>query len=54
MRVSSTAAGAVRGRGAAVKCVATIVDRLEGAAANLKKEGLDREAVVTSKDLLGR
>jgi hypothetical protein len=30
------------------------VDRLEGAAANLKKEGLDREAVVTSKDLLGR
>jgi orotate phosphoribosyltransferase len=48
------AVGAVRARGATVKRIVTIVDRLEGAAANLRKEGLDLEAVFTSKDLLGR
>jgi orotate phosphoribosyltransferase len=48
------AVGAVRGRAAAVKRVVAIVDRLEGAPANLNKEGLDLEAVVTLNDLLGR
>ena len=43
---------AVRARGATVKKVITIVDRLEGAAENLKKEGIDLVAIYTSKDLL--
>jgi orotate phosphoribosyltransferase len=45
---------AVRARGCKVKRILTVVDRLEGAEANLRKEGLELEAVFTSKDLLGR
>lgn len=44
---------AVREKGATIKKIITIVDRLEGAAENLKKEGIALEAVFTSKDLLG-
>jgi orotate phosphoribosyltransferase len=43
---------AVRAQGATVKKIITIVDRLEGAAANLKKEGIELEAIFTAKDLL--
>jgi orotate phosphoribosyltransferase len=43
---------AVRARGATVKKIITIVDRLEGASENLKREGIDLEAIYTTKDLL--
>jgi orotate phosphoribosyltransferase len=42
---------AVRARGATVTKIITIVDRLEGAAENLKKEGIALEAVFTIRDL---
>jgi orotate phosphoribosyltransferase len=42
---------AVRGRGATVTRIITIVDRLEGAAENLRKEGIALEAVFTIADL---
>jgi orotate phosphoribosyltransferase len=45
---------AVRHRGAVVTTIITIVDRLEGAEANLKKEGLELRPVFTARDLLGR
>ena len=48
------AVDAVRARGCKVKKILTVVDRLEGAEANLRKEGLELEAVFTSRDLLGR
>jgi orotate phosphoribosyltransferase len=44
---------AVRERGATVKKIITIVDRLEGARENLTKEGLVLEAIFTTRDLLG-
>src|SRR5215467_7717078 len=44
---------AARGRGATVKKIITIVDRLEGATENLAKEGIELEAVYTKRDLLG-
>jgi orotate phosphoribosyltransferase len=44
---------AVREKGATIKRIITIVDRLEGATENLKKEGIDLEAVFTTRDLLG-
>jgi len=44
---------AVRAQGATVKKIITIVDRLEGAEANLKKEGLALAPIFTTKDLLG-
>lgn len=43
---------AVRERGATVKRIITIVDRLEGARENLKKEGIELEAIFTTRDLL--
>ncbi len=43
---------AVRELGATVKKIVTIVDRLEGAAENLKKEGIDLVAIYTTHDLL--
>jgi orotate phosphoribosyltransferase len=43
---------AVRAQGATVKKIITIVDRLEGAAENLKKEGIALEAIFTARDLL--
>ena len=36
-----------------VKMVITVVDRLEGAEANLKKEGVVLAPIFTTKDLLG-
>jgi orotate phosphoribosyltransferase len=42
---------AVRAQGATVKRIITIVDRLEGAAENLKKEGIELEAIFTINDL---
>ena len=47
------AVNAVRAQGATVKKIITIVDRLEGAEANLKKEGLALAPIFTTKDLLG-
>ena len=47
------AVNAVRAQGATVKKIITIVDRLEGAEENLKKEGLVLAAIFTTKDLLG-
>jgi orotate phosphoribosyltransferase len=44
---------AVRARGATVAKVITVVDRLEGAAENLKKEGIELVAIFTTKDLRG-
>jgi orotate phosphoribosyltransferase len=44
---------AVRDRGATVATIITIVDRLEGAADNLKKEGLTLRPIFTRHDLLG-
>jgi len=44
---------AVRQQGARVKKIITIVDRLEGAAENLTREGLDLESVFTVRDLRG-
>jgi orotate phosphoribosyltransferase len=43
---------AVRARGATVKKVITIVDRLEGATENLEKEGLRLVPIYTTPDLL--
>jgi orotate phosphoribosyltransferase len=43
---------AVRQQGAKVKKIITIVDRLEGASENLKREGIDLESIYTTKDLL--
>jgi orotate phosphoribosyltransferase len=42
---------AVRARGATVTKIITIVDRLEGAAENFRKEGIALEAVFTIRDL---
>jgi orotate phosphoribosyltransferase len=47
------AVNAVRAQGATVKKIITIVDRLEGAEENLKKEGLVLAPIFTTKDLLG-
>ena len=47
------AVNAVRAQGATVKKIITIVDRLEGAAENLKKEGLALAPIFTTRDLLG-
>ena len=44
---------AVRAQGASVKKVITIVDRLEGAADALKKEGIELVAIYTTNDLRG-
>jgi orotate phosphoribosyltransferase len=44
---------AVRAQGATVKKVITIVDRLEGAAENLGKEGITLVSVFTTNDLRG-
>ena len=44
---------AVREQGGRVKKIITVVDRLEGAAENLKREGIDLVAIYTTKDLLG-
>lgn len=44
---------AVREKGATVKKIITIVDRLEGATANLKNEGIELEAIYTARELLG-
>ena len=43
---------AVRDQGATVKKIITIVDRLEGATANLAREGIDLVSIFTTKDLL--
>jgi orotate phosphoribosyltransferase len=43
----------VRARGATVKKIITLVDRLEGAAENLGKEGIELVALYTARDLLG-
>jgi orotate phosphoribosyltransferase len=45
---------AVRARGATVTTIITLVDRLEGAEANLKKEGLSLMPIFNARDLLGR
>jgi orotate phosphoribosyltransferase len=42
---------AVRARGARVHKIITIVDRLEGATENLKREGIDLHAIFTTRDL---
>lgn len=42
---------AVRSRGATVKKIITIVDRLEGAAENLQKEAIELVAIYTIRDL---
>jgi orotate phosphoribosyltransferase len=47
------AVNAVRAQGATVKKIITIVDRLEGAAENLKKERLALAPIFTTRDLLG-
>lgn len=47
------AVNAVRAQGATIKKIITIVDRLEGAAENLRKEGLELAPIFTRKDLLG-
>jgi len=44
---------AVRGRGARVAKIITLVDRLEGAGENLGKEGIELVALYTTRDLLG-
>jgi orotate phosphoribosyltransferase len=44
---------AVRAQGATVNKVITIVDRLEGAAENLSREGIALVSVFTTKDLRG-
>jgi len=44
---------AVRGRGARVAKIITMVDRLEGAGENLGKEGIELVALYTTRDLLG-
>jgi len=45
------AVNAVRSRGATVSKIITIVDRLEGATENLRKEGIELVAVFTIRDL---
>jgi orotate phosphoribosyltransferase len=45
---------AVREKGATVNRVITIVDRREGAADNLGREGIELRAIFTRDDLLGR
>jgi orotate phosphoribosyltransferase len=42
---------AVRAQGATVKKVISVVDRLEGAAGNLAKEGIELAAIFTTDDL---
>jgi len=44
---------AVRAQGAQIKRIITIVDRLEGAGENLKKEGLELAPIFTTADLVG-
>jgi orotate phosphoribosyltransferase len=44
---------AVRAQGAQIKRIITIVDRLEGAQDNLKKEGLELAPIFTTADLMG-
>jgi orotate phosphoribosyltransferase len=44
---------AVREQGAKVKKIITIVDRLEGAAENLAREGIELVSIFTTRDLLG-
>jgi len=44
---------AVRGRGARVRKIITLVDRLECASENLGKEGIELVALYTTRDLLG-
>jgi orotate phosphoribosyltransferase len=44
---------AVRARGATVKKIIPLVDRLEGATENLGKEGIELVALYTTRDLLG-
>jgi orotate phosphoribosyltransferase len=44
---------AVRAQGATVTKVISVVDRLEGAAENLKKEGIELVAMFTTDDLRG-
>jgi len=46
------AVNAVRAQGCVVKKILTIVDRLEGAADNLKKEGLELVPIFTIEDLM--
>ena len=41
----------IRSRGGTVKKIITIVDRLEGAAENLRKEGIELVAIYTTEDL---
>ena len=43
---------AVRGRGARVAKIITLVDRLEGASENLGKEGIELVALYTTRELL--
>jgi orotate phosphoribosyltransferase len=43
---------AVRGQGATVRKIITVVDRLEGARENLAREGLTLAPIFTTKDLL--
>ena len=43
---------AVRGQGATVKRIITIVDRLEGAEENLRREGIPLAPIFTTSDLL--
>lgn len=43
---------AVRERGAKIKKIITVVDRLQGAAENLAKEGIDLVSIFTAKELL--
>jgi orotate phosphoribosyltransferase len=45
------AVNAVRSRGATISKIVTIVDRLEGATENLRKEGIELVAVFTIHDL---
>jgi orotate phosphoribosyltransferase len=44
---------AVHVRGATVKTIVTLVDRLEGAEVSLGKEGIGLVALYTRRDLLG-
>ena len=46
------AVNAVRERGATVKTIITLVDRLEGAEENLKREGIPLVPLYTTRDLL--
>ena len=51
---SMQAIRAVRDRGATVSRVISIVDRLEGAAENFRKEGIELTPIFTTRDLLGK